>query len=198
MWKLPTSSHPSWFVGFFSSCYWYLGTCGDKVMQNLEIWQKSLFSQCLCEALWCHEIPLSSTACLAFSNTAIVGLVLHLQGVCQKTVRWMGESPSSQVGWTASFTAITFLKRVLIFYSFCERHGYLSVNYKSVNPVNLLVLQDQGCMMFRWICIPLNGSCCTHCVLQLYNKKSVFTDSSFLKGNKWIGILFVDVCFGVF
>lgn len=71
LWKLPTSSHPSWFV-FFSSCYWYLGTCGDKVMQNLEIWQRSLFSQCLCEAPWYHEMPLSSAACLAFSNTAIV------------------------------------------------------------------------------------------------------------------------------
>lgn len=157
-------------VCFFSSCYWYLGTYGDKVMWNLEVWQRNLFWQCLCEALWCHEIPLSSIACFAFSNTAIAGLVLHLQGVCQRTGRWMGESPSSQVGWIASFKVITFLKLVLIFYSFCERHGYLSLNYKAVNPVNLLVLLNQGCLMFRWICIPLNGSC-THHVLQLYNKR---------------------------
>lgn len=71
LWKLPTFSHPSLWFFFLSSCYWYLGTCGDKVMRNLEVWQRSLFWQCLCEALWCHEIPLSSTACFAFSNTAV-------------------------------------------------------------------------------------------------------------------------------
>lgn len=74
LWKLPTSSHSSsWFVFFFfSSCYWCLGTCRDKkMMRNLEVWQRSLFWQCLCEALWCHEISLSSTACFAFSNTTI-------------------------------------------------------------------------------------------------------------------------------
>lgn len=167
LWKLPTSSHSSsWFVVFFF--FFLLLMFGNLQRQKNDAKLGGLTEEfILAMFVWSPVVPwnLPQFHCLLcfFKHNHSLGWCFICRGSVRRQGRWMGESPSSHVGWTASFMAITFWKCVLIFYSFCERHEYLSVNYKSVNLLNLLVLLNQGCLMFRWICIPLNGSCNTLC-----------------------------------
>lgn len=121
LWKLPTSSHPSsWFVfSLLAIDIWE-----PAETKWCETWRsdRGVYSGSVCVkpcgAMKSPSVPLLA---LLFQTQPWLGLVLHLQGVCLETGRWMGESPSSQVGWIASFTVITLLKCILIFYSFYER-----------------------------------------------------------------------------